>query len=139
MAHPPTLRTLCHVQTPTWRPCILESYARISEPACIISVPLQSTLEIYNEQLKDLLAQPRGSVPGSSSKQRTAGSRAGKEAETDTGGAGAVGQEKTLRILEDPENGGTWVEGLTEEGISSADHLASLLATVEASRKVGVC
>lgn len=67
-----------------------------------------SAIEIYNEIVRDLLAQEDGCGPPGSS----------------------------LRILDDQERGPV-VEGLSEEGVSSIEHMQQILKTVQSKRQVG--
>lgn len=67
-----------------------------------------SAVEIYNEIVRDLLAQDDGCGPLGTS----------------------------LRVLDDQERGPV-VEGLTEEGVSSIEHMQQILKTVQIKRQVG--
>ena len=83
-----------------------------------------SYLEIYNENLHDLLAKPASlPLPGTASSSASSSSS-------------AKGKERELRLLEDKEKGRIVVANLTEEVISNGKDVHDALARGDAARHV---
>ena len=89
-----------------------------------------SYLEIYNENLHDLLATPASSSSSSSSSASASQPGAGASS------GGAKGKERELRLLEDKEKGRIVVANLTEEVISNGKDVHDALARGDAARHV---
>ena len=90
-----------------------------------------SALEIYNEEVKDLL---RGGGSGERSHPRHS-SVTGPLASSQPGGSSTA--RRGLKVQDDPGSvRGVHVEGLVEEGLRSVEHLEKLLEAVEAARHV---
>ena len=92
-----------------------------------------SALEIYNEEVKDLLRGGGGG--GERTHHPRHSSVAGPLASSQPSGSSTA--RRGLKVQDDPGSvRGVHVEGLVEEGLRSVEHLEKLLEAVEAARHV---
>ncbi|KAE8211587.1 hypothetical protein CF327_g4673 [Tilletia walkeri] len=99
-----------------------------------------SFVELYNEELRDLLAvEDAGSAPGEETGSQTGkgGSAAGKAKETSSGaGFGFSGASGGMRIYDDAKGRGVVIQGLEEVPMASAEAGLEILRKGSAKRHI---